>query len=1409
MEETWRRSGYVRIGSVRVRVRPESGSVAGGGDGCCGPGHQGGGWCGLPVPTVLAKNRAASCFKTPTRKGASALDRLPRLPLGGTPAPCPPRKRSSATRQEKTDKLKELTEKLKDSPTKPPQTQPPPTVDFDINLDLPKAESRAIVGAYIQRTIPFRSASFSQVDFSSSDGKYNIRPTRSQTPTKPSVSLSLPRKKISEGSNVSPVNFEQLPVASANCVQNEVKTGVRALTHPLGRDFEKFPGKIGDLNDKIVEANSSAPAVGKLTTQSCPTSPDQLHPRGRSVAPSAIPKAGLRKQLSDSIEEECLEVSKVTGDSVKCQCGDSGRSELWASSAEEEPQTPEDVPAPTWPERRPKLIYQSSEEREDDAKCRKVVLSRANSLSEGESDNGYNSNRGDTPSRGSPSLFDLSDSEGKPVLKGHPPRSYSKRPLRGPYGQMLEAEMKKPEARKLAIQQEELKFLSTRDNSRLRSMDDSQLTQKRSHDFGRSLLPSVKRKVSANLGYSASEEKSEKPEVHHQRTTSSPSQLEGCSSRMGNPARLLGSLLKGSSERTLAEANPAHLLINSPAYWKDTRTHVVVELYETEKSYVESLQILVMKYLQPLKNPETTCLTDSALVDEIFHKVPEILAHHELFLEELRKRLENWDINQKIGDVLLDTFTRQSVIETYSAFINNWENAYETIKTSIQSKPAFARFVESTAKEHKGKLSLDSLLIMPVQRIPRYELLIQTLLKHTEPCHSDATLLLEAQQGIHELATTINLGQHATLNTRSSTCHELAQLESIIEGLAGGLTSPDRTFLCHDQVSITTTMGRKDRALFLFSDLLIIASMKRRSGTIRKIPQNVPGSLMHALEGNRFKLLMKIPLDDLEIVKDDNVRKMLKEMEQLNADVSTLSQMAELVTTLHCPHSQLEENVREMLGALNNQLTERHAADSQLSYLELNINTPSGMENIALIFSKPEKRTLWEETFNDAKQRLALSGHQRALPELMSAVPIRKTRAGLQFTCAAPTYGPGLRDVWVCNSDGYVGQVCVLSLHPEPTVTSCNGVCNARILCIAPVPGPSNDASSLIVNSGISISVEDADKMVSNIQLDSSSSSDDESRDDEMEGDSSEEAGAGTMWLGTEDGCIHVYNCTDNIRTKKNKIKIQHNAPVHSIIYLDNRVYVALANGDLSVYSREPSGSWNTNDAVTVTVGSAAAPVTKIVPITSQLWCTCHTAVKILNTTSLEIENSFTVCDSNRAITSMANSGYSVWISLQNSSSIRLFNAVTFESLGEVNIAPAVTKMLASSDDIIRQHKSACLRVTSLLACKDLLWIGTSAGVILTMPLPHILPNSVKLTNTLNVAGVPHGHTGHVRFLTTVDLSLNSVDPKRKAGFYTKRKLPKLLVISGGDGYEDFRSAGVAEMAGREDSTNHLLLWHV
>ena len=62
-----------------------------------------------------------------------------------------------------------------------------------------------------------------------------------------------------------------------------------------------------------------------------------------------------------------------------------------------------------------------------------------------------------------------------------------------------------------------------------------------------------------------------------------------------------------------------------------------------------------------------------------------------------------------------------------------------------------------------------------------------------------------------------------------------------------------------------------------------------------------------------------------------------------------------------------------------------------------------------------------------------------------------------------------------------------------------------------------------------------------------------------------------TMWLGTEDGTIHVYNCTDNIRIKKNKEKFVHNSPVLHIEYHNSKVYAALGSGEVYIYSRDSS----------------------------------------------------------------------------------------------------------------------------------------------------------------------------------------------------------------------------------------------
>lgn len=60
------------------------------------------------------------------------------------------------------------------------------------------------------------------------------------------------------------------------------------------------------------------------------------------------------------------------------------------------------------------------------------------------------------------------------------------------------------------------------------------------------------------------------------------------------------------------------------------------------------------------------------------------------------------------------------------------------------------------------------------------------------------------------------------------------QLQGVIEGVSD-LVSNDRQFLSFDLVSMPHGQGgRKERGFFLFNDLLIITSIKRRSGTIKK-----------------------------------------------------------------------------------------------------------------------------------------------------------------------------------------------------------------------------------------------------------------------------------------------------------------------------------------------------------------------------------------------------------------------------------------------------------------------------------------------------------------------------------------------------------------------------------------------
>lgn len=86
-----------------------------------------------------------------------------------------------------------------------------------------------------------------------------------------------------------------------------------------------------------------------------------------------------------------------------------------------------------------------------------------------------------------------------------------------------------------------------------------------------------------------------------------------------------------------------------------------------------------------------------------------------------------------------------------------------------------------------------------------------------------------------------------------------------------------------------------------------------------------------------------------------------------------------------------------------------------------------------------------------------------------------------------------------------------------------------------------------------------------------------------------------------------------------------------------------------------------------------------MVPNNEKIWCGSGNSIKIFDAQTLTIENSFTVNnDNNKSITSLVIVGNGLWLSLQNSAILKCYHVVSFELLYEINVAPAVTKMLTS-----------------------------------------------------------------------------------------------------------------------------------
>jgi len=82
------------------------------------------------------------------------------------------------------------------------------------------------------------------------------------------------------------------------------------------------------------------------------------------------------------------------------------------------------------------------------------------------------------------------------------------------------------------------------------------------------------------------------------------------------------------------------------------------------------------------------------------------------------------------------------VLKLYVEYVNNYENSVKTISDSTKNKNFVDFVVETVGMVDTYPLS--SLLIQPIQRIPRYEMLLTDLVRHTWDAHPDMESLQNA-----------------------------------------------------------------------------------------------------------------------------------------------------------------------------------------------------------------------------------------------------------------------------------------------------------------------------------------------------------------------------------------------------------------------------------------------------------------------------------------------------------------------------------------------------------------------------------------------------------------------------------------------------------------------------------------
>ncbi|XP_071371562.1 FYVE, RhoGEF and PH domain-containing protein 4a isoform X5 [Centroberyx affinis] len=272
-----------------------------------------------------------------------------------------------------------------------------------------------------------------------------------------------------------------------------------------------------------------------------------------------------------------------------------------------------------------------------------------------------------------------------------------------------------------------------------------------------------------------------------------------------------GSAAETESEHSKEEGSAEQKETNEQKLYK-----IASELLHTEKAYVSRLNLLDQVFCAKLTEEAGKGTFPIDVVKNIFSNIVSIHTFHSQFLlPDLEKRMGEWASTPRIGDILqkLTPF-----LKMYAEYVKNFEKAMELLKQWTDRSPQFKAIIqEIQSQEACGCLTLQHHMLEPVQRIPRYEMLLKDYLKKLPQDDSDRR---DAEKSLDIIAMAAT---HSNSAIRKS--ENLKKLLEIYEmlGEEEDIVNASNEFIKEGHILklAARNTSAMERYLFLFNNMLL------------------------------------------------------------------------------------------------------------------------------------------------------------------------------------------------------------------------------------------------------------------------------------------------------------------------------------------------------------------------------------------------------------------------------------------------------------------------------------------------------------------------------------------------------------------------------------------------------------